>query len=346
MPVDSRNLGRLRRVANPRDVWTSEASDFTPWLAENIDVLADALGMTLTILGTEVPVGEFRLDLRAEDAEGRTVVIENQLERTDHHHLGQCLVYASGLDASTVIWVASSFREDFRRTLDWLNERTDLGVNFFGVQLGVVQIEDGPRAPVFEVVARPNDWQKTVKSAGTAAAGSRLSDTNAARQAFYAEVIADVVREVPAIRPPSPTSANWISFASGPFGYWALSITKDRRLRVEAYIDASEVVVNKTLFDEMHAGRAAWEQRVGIPLVWERLDDKRASRVAAYRTVDLEDEEERGAAQAWAAGTLRAMFDAMNDQLRRRASELKREHRLVAARDVAVEPDPIDEGTL
>src|SRR5205085_2449499 len=123
--------------------WLSESGDFTPWLAENIDVLAEELGMTLTITATEVPVGDFRLDILAQDGEGRTVIIENQLERTDHSHLGQCIVYASGLEASTVVWVAPLFRDDFRRVLDWLNERTDLGVNFLGVELGVVQVGDG-----------------------------------------------------------------------------------------------------------------------------------------------------------------------------------------------------------
>lgn len=174
MELDSKNLGRLRRVANARDVWTSESGDFTPWLAQNIDVLADELGMALTVTGTEVLVGECRLDIRAEDEEGRVVVIENQLDPTDHGHLGQCIVYASGLEASAVVWISPRFRDDFRRALDWLNERTDLGVNFFGVEVGVVQIGDeGSRAPVFEVVARPNDWQKTVKAAGTGTSGTR-----------------------------------------------------------------------------------------------------------------------------------------------------------------------------
>lgn len=99
--------------------------------------------MTLTVTSTEVLVGEFRLDILATDDEDRTVIIENQLERTDHSHLGQCIVYASGLEASSVVWVAPVFREDFRRALDWLNERTDLGVNFFGVEVGVVEIGDG-----------------------------------------------------------------------------------------------------------------------------------------------------------------------------------------------------------
>src|SRR5215207_3827117 len=114
----------------------------------------------------EVAVGEFRLDIQAQTPDGGVVIVENQLERTDH---GQLLVYASGLEASAVVWVAPRFRDDHRRTLDWLNERTDTGVDFFGVEVSVVQIgETGPRAPVFEVVARPNGWQKGVKEAGGA----------------------------------------------------------------------------------------------------------------------------------------------------------------------------------
>lgn len=97
--LDNKGLGRLRRVADPRDVWESEAGDFTPWLAENLDVLAEELQMSLTLKATEVPVGDFRLDIQAETLDGRVVVIENQLERTDHGHM-QLLVYASGLEAA------------------------------------------------------------------------------------------------------------------------------------------------------------------------------------------------------------------------------------------------------
>ncbi len=123
--LDGAGLGRLRRVAEPREIWPTEAGAFTPWLAANLDVLADELGMALALVATEVPVGEFRLDIKAETADGRVVIIENQLERTDHGHLGQLLVYASGLEAAIVVWVAPSFRDDHRRTLDWINERTD-----------------------------------------------------------------------------------------------------------------------------------------------------------------------------------------------------------------------------
>jgi hypothetical protein len=308
MELDSKNLGRLRRVANARDVWTSESGDFTPWLAQNIDVLADELGIALTVTGTEVLVGECRLDIRAEDEEGRVVVIENQLERTDHGHLGQCIVYASGLEAATVVWISPQFREDFRRAFDWLNERTDLGVAFFGVEVGVVQIGDeGPLAPVFEVVARPNDWQKAVKAAaggvGSAARGT-VTPLNARRQDFYADLLSAVVAEQPAIRLPARGRDSWIAFASGPFGYWAVSQASDGRLRLEAYLDTGDKTLNKRLFDEFASSADRWNNAVGMELSWERLDDRRASRIAAYHPLALDDEVAREAARQWAVSAL------------------------------------------
>ena len=306
-------------------MWTSESGDFTPWLAENIDVLADELGLSLTVTGTEVPVGEFRLDIRAEDEEGRTVIIENQLERTDHSHLGQCLVYASGLEASTVVWVSPLFREDFRRSFDWLNERTDLGVRFFGVEVSVVQIgEGGPRAPVFEVVARPNDWQKNVKTAGrSSGAPSTLTPANAQRQEFFAEVLEAVVEQLPAIRMPAPGRVSWLAFASGPFGNCDICVTIDGRLRVEAYVDTGNQITTKALFDEFAQQGDLYEAAAGTHLTWERIDEKRASRIAAYHDIDLDDAQSRTEAKTWAVQSLVRMFTAMNEPLRARAKALK-----------------------
>src|SRR3954447_926067 len=326
MELDSKGLGRLRRVADARNVWTSEAGDFTPWLAENLDVLADELGMSLTLIATEVPVGDFRLDVQAQTPDGGVVIVENQLERTDHGHLGQLLVYASGLEAAAVVWVAPGFRDDHRRTLDWLNERTDTGVDFFGVEVSVVQIgEAGPRAPVFEVVARPNNWQKGVKEAGTvggAGVGGPAGGINAVRQDFFVEVLTDVVAKRPGIRMPSRGTLNWLSFASGPWGNWALVVAND--LRVEGYIDSGDAGVNKELFDEFHTEATAWETKVGHPLTWERLDDKRASRIAAYHPVgDLADDAERAELKAWAVSTAVTLYDVMNDRLRSRGRELR-----------------------
>ncbi len=325
--LDNKGLGRLRRVADPRDVWGSESGDFTPWLADNLDVLADELQMPLTLKATEVSVGDFRLDIQAETLDGRVVVIENQLERTDHGHMGQLLVYASGLEAAAVVWVAPRFRDEFRRTLDWLNERTDSGVDFFGVEVGVVQIgSSGPRAPVFEVVARPNNWQKDVKEKSGAGglAGSGVTPLNALRQDVFAEVLTEVVAKRPGIRMPARAKLFWLAFASGPFGNWDISAASDGRYRVEAYVDSGDQSINKELFDEFHAEASSWQEKAGVPLEWERLDDKRASRIITYHSpVDLGDDVQCGGLKNWGVTAILGLYDAMNDPLRQRAKQLR-----------------------
>jgi alkylated DNA nucleotide flippase Atl1 len=157
-------LGQLDQVGL-REVWTSEPQDFTPWLADNLTAISDALGLgRLTLLGTEYAVGPFSIDVLAETIDGEKVVIENQLERSDHSHLGQILTYAAGVGASTVVWVLAELQNEHRAALDWLNEHTDPDINFFGVAVEVVKIGDSLPAVAFRVEARPNDWQNRVRS--------------------------------------------------------------------------------------------------------------------------------------------------------------------------------------
>ncbi len=156
--------------ANPsvpsRDVWPHEAHSFTPWLLNNVDVLSDLLGMDLALEVAEHPVGGFSLDLMGRDeTTGEVVIVENQLETSDHGHLGQILTYAAGTDPTTIVWVAASFRAEHRAAIDWLNARTDENTRFFGVELGVVRIGQSDPAPSFRLVAQPNDWEKTVRAA-------------------------------------------------------------------------------------------------------------------------------------------------------------------------------------
>lgn len=162
--IDALGLGRLERL-DPRNVWRNEATDLTPWLLENLDVLAEALGTEIIPTQREVRVGDFKLDILGEDPSGRPIIIENQLEATDHSHLGQLIVYASGLEAAVVVWVTPRFRDEHRRALDWLNERTDENVYFFGVELDLVRIGSSAPAPSFRLLSQPNDWQKAVKRA-------------------------------------------------------------------------------------------------------------------------------------------------------------------------------------
>lgn len=150
-------LGRLEQV-DLREAWPNEAINFTPWLAENIDHLGDALGLDLEVREQEAAVGPFSLDLLVHDVNGdRPVVIENQLDATDHDHLGKLLTYAAGYDAHVVIWIGKTFREEHRAALDWLNSRTGESTSFFGVVVEVWRISSSTAAPHFSVVASPNN---------------------------------------------------------------------------------------------------------------------------------------------------------------------------------------------
>lgn len=157
------DLGRLKEVP-ARSIWTNEARHFTPWLLANADGLGEALGIELELTSAEHAVGGYSLDLIGRDLTNDAVlIVENQLEGTDHSHLGQILTYAAGTGASTIVWLATSFREEHRQALDWLNEQTAEDIHFFGVQISLVRIGDSVPAPLLTVVAKPNDWQKQVR---------------------------------------------------------------------------------------------------------------------------------------------------------------------------------------
>jgi hypothetical protein len=155
---------RLRDVAL-RDAWKHEALSFTPWLAQNIDHIAEAIGVPLELTGTEVAVGSFSADILARNPQNDSLVlIENQLEQTDHSHLGQIMTYLAGLDAKTVVWIAPSFREPHLSAIRWLNLHTADGFSFFALRLRVVRIGDSPFAPIFEVIEKPSEWDRTIRT--------------------------------------------------------------------------------------------------------------------------------------------------------------------------------------
>ena len=160
------DLGDIKRVDDLRSVWKHEASDFTRWLAEeeNLKLLSEAVGMRIRLVETEASVGSFSVDILAEDEDTQTkVVIENQLEPTNHDHLGKVITYASGVDARVAIWIVREAREEHQRAIDWLNEHTDESLAFFLVQIELWQIDDSKKAPRFEIISKPNEWAKAAK---------------------------------------------------------------------------------------------------------------------------------------------------------------------------------------
>jgi hypothetical protein len=160
------NLGRLRQV-ELKEIWKHEAYNFTTWLAlrENLELLSEEIDIELALIGIEYNVGRFNVDIYAEESGvGRKVIIENQLGKTDHDHLGKLITYASGLEAEIIIWIVKEVLEEHRQAIDWLNENTTEKINFFAIRMEVWRIGNSEPAPKFHIISKPNDWSKSVKS--------------------------------------------------------------------------------------------------------------------------------------------------------------------------------------
>lgn len=205
-------LARLERVSL-RDAWKSEPADFTPWLAreENLALLAETLEMELELEAQEREVGPFRADILCTDSStGDWVLIENQLERTDHTHLGQLLTYAAGLKAVTIVWIADGFADEHRAALDWLNEITDDTVNFFGLEIALWRIGESDLAPKFNVMSQSNDWTRKVKEQS-----QNLGSTEQLQLEYWTAFRDFLEKNGSAVRPNKAAAASWMTFRSG-----------------------------------------------------------------------------------------------------------------------------------
>jgi hypothetical protein len=291
-----KDFGNLERI-KLRDIWSKEAGDFTPWLAENVQALGKTLGIELELQGREQNVGEFSLDLLAKDlGTGRNVVIENQLTPTDHDHLGKLLTYASGFDASIIVWLADEIREEHRQTLDWLNEKTNEDTSFFGVEVEVIRIDNSRPAYNFKLIAFPNEWQKNKRRTTTV-----TTSRGEAYRAYFQGLIDELREKYKFTGARVGQPQNWYSFASGISGiYYSAVFVMGGKARVELYIDQGDADQNKKLFDKLKENQDLIEKEIGEKLEWERLDDKRASRIAIYRAGSIDsDPEELQSVHSW-----------------------------------------------
>lgn len=295
-------LGTLEHI-DPRIVWKTEAGAFTPWLAKNIDRLAEVLGLDLEVTETEGAVGDFACDIVARDlTSSRPVIIENQLEPTDHRHLGQLITYAAGLDAAVVVWISREVREEHRQAIDWLNRHTDEGIEFFAVVVDLVRIGDSVPAVLFRPVASPNAWGKA-----TVEAKSAPSERSAAYQAFFQQVFDELRIKHAFTNAKVAQPQNWYSFKSGNTGfYYNATFAKGGKLRAELYIDTPNKAVNKAAFDYFLGLKGEVESEMGASLDWERLDNARASRISVVLPdTDIDDAAVRSdEMRAWLVGQL------------------------------------------
>lgn len=303
-------LGRLTRV-ELRDIWTSEATAFTPWLAreENLAVLAETLGIDLELEAQEKEVGPFRADILCKDIGSNAwVLIENQLERTDHSHLGQLLTYASGLEAVTIVWIAARFTEEHRSTLDWLNKITDESFRFFGLEVELWRIGDSPAAPKFNIVSKPNDWSRSVAQAARTIDDSELSETRLIQRDYWAALHSALDAEggpISGRRKPQPQS--WMAYSIGRSGFnlGAVMLRQSKQVRAELYISGDRA---KAFFGLLEAQKDAVERELGYVLEWEKLPEGRDSRVSIYLDgADPEDREEWTRQHDWLAQRLNDM---------------------------------------
>lgn len=291
-------LSKLERVPL-REAWKHEASDFTPWLAqtENLNMLADALGLgDLELVATEHWVGEFKLDILCTDGVDQ-VIIENQLDKTNHSHLGQIITYAAGIGAKKVIWIAESFRQEHVAAFQFLNQNTTEDLNFFAVEVELWRIDDSPLAPNFEVVVKPNEWAKVGREQAKAAATA--TPTKQRHLKLWTALVAKLASVAPNIRPQKPQPQHWLNISIGRSGFNLTPTAnhRDNRLGVELYISHPE---SKKMYQALLAQKATLKTALGFELDWQELPDAHACRIAAWRMDSpVEDESQWGVYIDW-----------------------------------------------
>lgn len=270
-------LGKLIEQ-NIRDVWEHEQYDFSKWLAkdENIKALGDELNLSLADVETEKYVGNYRCDILCKDEiTGKNVLIENQLESTNHDHLGKIITYASGLDAAVIIWIVAEARDEHASAIEWLNNHTDDDVSFFLIEIHAYKIGNSDAAPMFKIIEQPNNFSKTVKNYNK----TDLNKSQTCRLEFWNKFNDVLDEKGKPFNKRKATTDHWYSVAIGS-SICSLSIdlvNKEHRIRVGLWIPD-----NKELFDSLYEKKDEIETAFGEKLVWERLDNKKASFVCIY----------------------------------------------------------------
>lgn len=286
-------LGKLKKL-DLRSQWAHEALSFTKWLAqpENMELLSDELGIGFdnSAIQIEAPVGRYNVDiLTQEENTGRKIIIENQLEASDHQHVGQLVTYSAVLEAEFIVWIVREARDEHKQAIDWLNERTDDHANFFLVQIELWQIEDSPPAPKFNVIARPNEWVKSVRSS---VQDGNLSDTRTLQLEFWQGLRAYAATKGMKLRTPRPQ--HWYDMAIGRSDcHVAFTLnTGEQNLGCELYIPD-----DKTLYETFEGKKDAIEKELDLPngLSWQPLPGKKACRVrATFPFIAGSDDKDKG----------------------------------------------------
>jgi hypothetical protein len=284
-------LGRIEKV-ELRNFWKKEDRDFTPWLAqeENIQLLSETIGIELEVQSQEEGVGPFRADILCMDtANNHFVLIENQLEKTDHTHLGQLMTYAAGLDAVSIVWIAQKFTEEHRAALDWLNRITDSTFNFFGIEIELYKIGDSAMAPMFHLISKPNDWSKSVKKS---AAAQNLTDTKLLQQEYFQALKEYMERNKSFVKMQNALPQHWTNIAIGKSNYTLSANVNSRDNSLNIWLNI-QVENAKEAFDKLY--ELAFENsldEISNSLEWNRMEGRKMSAVTLKTDGDFSNKKD------------------------------------------------------
>lgn len=292
------NLGALE-IVDLRDIWKDEARDFSPWLAqpEHLALLGQTIGLELELSEQEAAVGDFAADLLCKSiADDTWVLIENQIEKTDHRHLGQILTYAAGLDAKTIIWIAARFTDEHRAAFDWLNDHTNEDVSFFGLEVEIWKIGDSLPAPKFNIVSKPNDWSRNVKTTATA---GEMTDTKRRQLEFWREY-KSWAEETQGLRLQDARPQHWLLMTIGRTGFHVSAIITSEKpeLRVELTLNSSQA---KQQFVALEKHKESVQARVDLPLQWVSSEGTKSAKVYVRQSGDFADQAQRKNHFEWLA---------------------------------------------
>ena len=292
------SLGQLTEIKDLREVWPHEALDFTPWLAEesNLALLADTVGLDITLDETESKVGDFNVDIYAsETGTERKIIIENQLEDTNHDHLGKLITYASGKGAEIVIWIVKRAREEHRAAVEWLNNHTDENISFFLIEIKLYRIGASAPAVKFEVIEKPNNWAKEIKKQSSSDPAKQFRLEYWAAFNEYAFAKQDFAKN---FKRRKPSTDHWMTLSLGSSAYTLdiLVLKKRNAVCVEFYIND-----DKSIYHKLVQHKEEIESEIGLSLDWRELPDKKASRIILEKPVNLDNSDEWNSQFDWIA---------------------------------------------
>ena len=318
MTTPQNPLGRLEKVTL-REVWPDEARDFTPWLAseDNIKLLADTLDMALEVEAQERNVGPFRADILCKDTStDQWVLIENQLERTDHNHLGQLLTYAAGLNAVTIVWVAEGFTDEHRAALDWLNEITNDEFRFFGLEVELWRIGSSMAAPKFNITSKPNDWASTVNRATRLIDSGELTETKQLQLEYWTNLWKLHAERGSALRGSAARPRHWNNFSVGRSHFWLATTvnTQQHSIRVELSCRGSHA---DAYFHLLKQDQVEIESEAGNTLEWQELPNRKQIRISLSTSIsDPTDKSDWPKQHTWLLDKLEAFHRVFAQRVR------------------------------